>query len=157
MTGSRKNTSTENASPLNDKFFMDPPDVSKVDLEKRIDVAAYWLVREHLAVKDVDYLMFIKAANFLKVEITDNYNWPGTELPYFYVAFWPGYAEAISTNGEVDTYGKDGCVVQKLEYADPNLTDNVVKVIRDWYQKVIDSKRYPEAIGSPQEVIYGNC
>lgn len=135
--------------------FVDPPHVSGVELEKRIDVAAYWLVREHLRIKGHEPLLLIFPGNSFKIMVTDDRNWYDTEdLPYCNIAFWEGYAEVAATDGSVGDDGKDELTVQRLEYADPNLPENAVQVVRDWYQRVLDIGRFPEATGRPDELIY---
>ncbi len=133
--------------------FVDPPHISGVNLEKRIDVAAYWLVREHLRIKGHQPLLLIFPGNSFKIMVTDDRNWYDTEdLPYCNITFLENYAEVVSIDGSVSDDGK--LTVQQLEYADPNLPENAVKVVRDWYRRVLDIGRFPEAAGEADELIY---
>ncbi len=159
MAGSHKTKSSGNVLLSKTNEFIDHPSISGVDLEKRIDVAAYWLVREYLKIKGHNPLLKLFVGSSIKIILSDDRDWQDTgEMPFCNIVFWSHYAEMVSMDGNLydDSNPHNKLSTVKLEYNDPQMLENTVKAIRNWYQRIIDTKRFKEAVGSPEDYILSN-
>lgn len=158
MAGSRRNRSSGSASRSKTKtfhyhVFLDPPGVSGVNLEKRIDVAAYWMVRASLKVRRPLSMRYVD--NSIRVELCKNQEWYDMEeLPYMSIGFFDEKIELVSTDGSIADDGEEEATVQKVEYADPDFPEKVLQMTRDWFDRIKNIGRFKEAAGDSWKVVY---
>ncbi len=157
MAGSRRNRSSGNASRSKADFhyhvFLDPPGISGVNLEKRIDVAAYWMIRPNLKINPPLSLRYVD--NSIRVELCKDQEWYDMDgFPYMSIGFFVEKIEFVSTDGSVGDDGEEEATVQKVEYADPDFPEKTVEVVRAWFQRIKDVGLFKNAVGDPWKVIY---
>lgn len=138
---------------FNYHVFLDPPGVSGVNLEQRIDVAAYWMIRPNLKVRDPLSMRYLD--NSIRIELCKDQEWfDMEELPYMSIGFWPEKIEFVSTDGSIGDDGEEEATVLKVEYADPAFPEKTVQIVRDWFDRIQNIGRFKEAAGDSWKVIY---
>lgn len=157
MAGSRKNKSSANASKSKAKepfhVFLDRPNISGVDLNQRIDVAAYWIIRSHLRIARPLWISYF--ANCIKVGFEQKLEPDDLRiLPFISIRFSDQEIDFVSVDGSAVRDSVDEVGYQKLEYADPNFPEKTVEIVRSWFQRVRSVGQFVKACEDPLRVIY---
>lgn len=126
--------------------FTNPPEVSGVNLNERIDVASFWMVRDFL--KTTGPLLLRPIGNSIRINIFDDTQLTLHSDPYVNIGFFDEKVKIISTDEEYKI------IITQVYYYDPNFLDKIAKIVKNWYQCVLNTGRHKEAIGTPDEFIH---